>query len=181
MAASQTLTVEGVDALATAMAGLESITDQFGRTVTQAFARGVLSGRSFEEVLRGIGQRFVDIALQAALKPAQSVLDNLAGSVTGSLASAFGAVKPFADGGIIGSPTLFGMAGGLGLAGEAGAEAVMPLARGPDGKLGVRGQGGGGVTVNVSIATPDVDSFRRSEAQLGATLARAVARGQRGL
>ncbi len=57
----------------------------------------------------------------------------------------------------------------------------MPLARGPDGRLGVQGGGGRPVTVQVTIATPDAESFRRSEAQVSAALARAVARGQRGL
>ncbi len=63
--------------------------------------------------------------------------------------------------------------------GEAGAEAIMPLARGSDGKLGVRG--GGGTTVNVSINATDAASFMRSEAQVSAALARAVARGKRAL
>ncbi len=33
--------------------------------------------------------------------------------------------------------------GGIGLMGEAGAEAILPLKRGPDGALGVASQGGG--------------------------------------
>jgi len=58
-----------------------------------------------------------------------------------------GNVIPFANGGIVGSPTMFGMSGGrTGLMGEAGPEAIMPLKRGPDGKLGV--EGGGNVTVH---------------------------------
>jgi hypothetical protein len=59
----------------------------------------------------------------------------------------------------------------------------MPLARGPDGKLGVRGGGGAArpVSVTVNIATPDAESFRRSQAQVAAGLARAVSRGQRAL
>ena len=65
--------------------------------------------------------------------------------------------------------------------GERGAEAIVPLARGPDGRLGVAGGSGRPVSVTVNIATPDAESFRRSEAQVGASLARAVARGQRGL
>jgi hypothetical protein len=49
-----------------------------------------------------------------------------------------GNVIPFASGGVVGSPTYFGMGGGqTGLMGEAGPEAIMPLKRGPDGKLGV--------------------------------------------
>jgi phage-related minor tail protein len=72
------------------------------------------------------------------------------------------------------------MANGLGLMGEAGPEAVMPLARGPDGRLGVRtGQGGTAPTINVTIQAADLDSFKRSEAQVSASLARAVARGRR--
>ncbi len=51
----------------------------------------------------------------------------------------------FANGGVVGGPTLFGMNSGLGVMGEAGPEAIMPLRRGSDGRLGV--QGGGGTTV----------------------------------
>jgi phage-related minor tail protein len=70
--------------------------------------------------------------------------------------------------------------GGLGLAGEAGPEAILPLARGPDGRLGVSANGGGGApNVVVQIATPDPGSFRRAEAYLTGQIARAVARGQR--
>jgi hypothetical protein len=46
-------------------------------------------------------------------------------------------VQAFATGGIVSSPTMFPMARGMGLMGEAGAEAIMPLSRMPDGKLGV--------------------------------------------
>jgi phage-related minor tail protein len=88
----------------------------------------------------------------------------------------------FADGGVVNAPTWFPHAQGLGLAGEAGPEAIMPLARGPDGKLGVRGGARAApVSVTVNVTTPDADSFRRSEAQVSAALARAVARGQRAM
>lgn len=62
-------------------------------------------------------------------------------------------LRAFARGGIVNSPTLFPMATGTGLMGEAGPEAIMPLARGPDGRLGVRGgsSGGGGVNNQISI------------------------------
>ncbi|HKO57025.1 MAG TPA: phage tail tape measure protein, partial [Thermoanaerobaculia bacterium] len=56
------------------------------------------------------------------------------------------------------------------------------LARGPDGRLGVRSGGGGRpLSVTVNVSTPDAESFRRSEAQVSAALARAVSRGQRGM
>ncbi|HZH53277.1 MAG TPA: phage tail tape measure protein [Microvirga sp.] len=93
-----------------------------------------------------------------------------------------GMVMPFAQGGVVAAPTYFPLGRGLGLMGERGAEAVMPLARGPEGRLGVRSGGGGRpMSVTVNVTTPDADSFRRSEAQVSAALARAVARAQRGM
>jgi phage-related minor tail protein len=52
-------------------------------------------------------------------------------------------------GGVVNSPTFFPMANGTGLMGEAGPEAIMPLKRGPDGKLGV--SGGGKTVINQTI------------------------------
>jgi len=48
-------------------------------------------------------------------------------------------IKMFADGGVVNEPTAFSHDGGTGIMGEAGPEAIMPLARGLDGKLGVKG------------------------------------------
>jgi uncharacterized membrane protein YgcG len=63
-----------------------------------------------------------------------------------------GNVIPFAKGDIFDKPMTFPMPKGkLGMMGEAGPEAIMPLTRGPDGKLGVRaigsGGSGGGMTI----------------------------------
>jgi phage-related minor tail protein len=65
-----------------------------------------------------------------------------------------GEIKKFAKGSaftntIVNSPTLFPMANGAGLMGEAGPEAVMPLTRMPSGELGVRAEGSGGLTINI--------------------------------
>jgi phage-related minor tail protein len=105
------------------------------------------------------------------------------GTGTATTMAALGAIKPFAAGGVIGTPTYFPLAaGGVGLAGEAGPEAIMPLARGADGRLGVAMNGGGAAAnIAIHIATPDADSFRRSESYLTGQIARAVARGQRSL
>lgn len=68
-----------------------------------------------------------------------------------ALGGAFDQAQRFATGGaftnqIIANPTLFKFAGGakMGLMGEAGPEAIMPLKRGPNGSLGVQSHGGGG-------------------------------------
>ncbi|WP_208348693.1 tape measure protein [Pseudaestuariivita rosea] len=52
-----------------------------------------------------------------------------------------GDVTPFARGGVVTRPTGFMYGGGrLGVMGEAGPEAILPLERGPDGRLGVTAQ-----------------------------------------
>jgi hypothetical protein len=62
-------------------------------------------------------------------------------------------IQAYADGGVVGSPTYFGMSGGkTGLMGEDGPEAILPLKRGANGKLGVQVEGNsGGVTINQNI------------------------------
>ena len=87
---------------------------------------------------------------------------------------------PFAKGGVVSSPTTFPMRGGTGLMGEAGPEAIMPLTRGADGKLGVRSDGGAqAVNVVMNITTPDSAGFQRSQGQIAAQMGRALSRGQR--
>jgi len=58
---------------------------------------------------------------------------------------------PFAGGGIFDGPTFFRFAAGAGVMGEAGPEAIMPLDRGSDGKLGVRARAGGQSAIPVVI------------------------------
>jgi phage-related minor tail protein len=91
-------------------------------------------------------------------------------------------VTPFAKGGVIATPSYFPLGTSLGLAGERGAEAILPLARGADGRLGVRSESDARpLNVTVNISTPDAASFRRSESYVSAAIARAVARGERSL
>ena len=159
-------------ALRSEMAGLSRLADNFGQTLVRSFAGAIIHGRKLSDVLKGLALSLAGQALSSALRP----LGNLAGSLFSA-----GKISPFANGGIVNSPTLFPLRGGTGLMGEAGAEAIMPLARGGDGKLGVRMNGGGGVQVTVNIATPDVAGFRQSQSQIASVVARAVARGQRNL
>jgi lambda family phage tail tape measure protein len=66
-----------------------------------------------------------------------------------------GNILPFAKGGVVSSPTVFPMANGTGLMGEDGPEAVMPLARDSQGRLGVRG---GGTVVNIINNSTDTET-----------------------
>jgi phage-related minor tail protein len=159
----------------------------FSRVISRAFKDAVIGGKSFESVLKSLALRLAGLALNKALAP----LSNALGGAVASLFRAFGLAEggvvngkrivPFAGGGVVGSPTLFPLARGLGLVGEAGPEAVLPLARGSDGKLGVRTGAGAPIVVNFNVTATDAASFAKSEAQVTAMLTRAVARGRRGL
>ena len=164
----------------------------FSRVLRRGLRDAVIEGKSLESILKKAALSISSSALNAGLKPltnlvgqgANALLGGLGGGLTKGLFG--GAVKavPFAQGGVIGAPTAFGMSGGrVGLMGEAGREAVLPLARGSDGRLGValEGQRQGASQVTINISTPDAESFKRSETQVSAMLARAVGRGRRGL
>jgi len=173
-----------LDRIRIGLDGVNLSAERVSRTLVRAFASAAVSGRSFEQTLKSIAASLAQMALSAGLKPLQSGLSSLIGSMLSSIGGAAGMrVTPFADGGVVSRPTFFAADGGLGLMGERGAEAIMPLARGPDGKLGLAMQGGGRkpVEVHVHIATPNPESFRQSQVQIAGALARAVARGGRGL
>lgn len=149
------------------------------RSISTAFRGALVDGKSFKSLLGDIAASFSDIALKAAIKPLGNMVGGMIESVFTATNPALGAVKPFAKGGVIATPSYFPMSGGLGLMGEAGPEAIMPLARGADGRLGVAG-GGGGVQVTFNVTASDARSFAASEAELSAMLLRAVKRGTRG-
>ena len=97
------------------------------------------------------------LVVQQIVNQAKTAIQSLSGYVFPSAnGNAFnnGKIIPYANGGVVNSPTMFPMSGGnTGLMGEAGPEAILPLKRGPDGKLGVESSGGSVVvnqTINVS-------------------------------
>jgi phage-related minor tail protein len=170
---------------------------QVGAALGDAFEGIAIKGRGLGDVLRSLAAQLSKIVLNAALKPFEQALGN---AVTGLLggggfggglfggAFANGGVLsqgmpiPFARGGVIASPIAFPLAGNrVGIAGERGAEAILPLRRGSDGRLGVAASGGGGTMITFNVTTPDVEGFRRSEGQIAAMLSRTIARGQRQL
>jgi lambda family phage tail tape measure protein len=186
--------LSNLKALGSLTQNLNRTSEAFGKSITNAFAKGIIEGKRFEDVLRSVGKSMTESLLKSALKPLQSGLSSLIGTGVKSLTDLFTTagpaslaasvpVKAFAEGGVIASPAYFPLGRGLGLMGERGAEAIMPLSRGADGKLGVRagGEGRRPLSVTIQVSTPDADSFRRSEAQLSAAIARAVARGSRAL
>jgi phage-related minor tail protein len=181
--AAAPLATQDLNAMKTLLDQINASAEKASRTLSTGFGAASTSGKSFNETLATIGQSLARLALREGTK---TLTQGLVDSLGGMFSQAFGgapSVTPFADGGVIASPAYFANGGAVGLMGERGAEAVMPLARGADGRLGVVAKGGDAspVAVTVNIAAQDIDSFRRSEAQITAALARAVARGQRNL
>ncbi len=182
-----------IDADSTSLAkelnAASSLGRQFSRSLGDAFEGIALKGKSVGDVLRGLALDLSRMAFKQAFKPLENGLGNLfAGLFQGGFGAAAGAGPaslpvPFAKGGVISSPTHFPLAGGMGVAGERGAEAILPLTRGPDGRLGVAAGGDGLSPVNVTfnVTTPDAESFQRSQSQVAAMLSRAVSMGQRNL
>jgi phage-related minor tail protein len=171
---------------------------QFGTVLTGAFDNIVVRGRGMTDMLRNVGLGLSRLAFTTAFQPLQQVVGNGLGTLLGGgvglggfgglglggfggLGLGSGTPVPFARGGVIASPIAFPLSAGTGIAGERGPEAIMPLRRGTDGSLGIAATGGSPVNVTFNVSTPDLESFRRSETQLAAMLARTVGRGQRNL
>lgn len=161
----------------------------FGDALASAFEGAALKGKSLSDVLKKLALDLSRMALEQATQAISGAVSSGIGNLVGGLvasadgnAFADGRVMPFAKGGVISSPMLFPLRGGTGLAGEAGAEAILPLRRGADGRLGVASEGGtAGMNITFNVTAADAASFRRSESQIAAMLARVGARGQRNL
>ena len=160
------------------------------RGLRKAFDGVAFDGMKLSDALSTVARSMVNTTYNAAMKPVSDHVGGLISQGVGSLVQGIlpfadgapfsqGRVMPFAQGGIVSTATGFGMRGGVGLMGEAGPEAIMPLARGPDGKLGVKGGASGGTTVVMNITTPDVQGFQRSQSQIAAQLSRALNTGNR--
>lgn len=147
-----------------------AVQDQAVSSLSGFFNDLIDGAKSFKDAFVDMVRSFLSgiakmIAQELALRAVRGLFSLFGGGVTanakgnafdanGVRAFARGAVFPaiaaFAAGGaftnqVVASPTLFafGNGGQLGVMGEAGPEAIMPLQRGPDGKLGVRNNGGG--------------------------------------
>jgi phage-related minor tail protein len=170
---------------------VNTLSTGIGGGLRRAFDGLVFDGVKLSDALRGVARTMADTIYGVAMRPVQNALGGaLAQGLNGLLgglmpfekggAFAQGRVMPFAKGGVVAQATAFPMRGATGLMGEAGPEAIMPLARGADGRLGVQATGSARpVTVVMNITTPDVQGFQRSQTQIAAQAQRMLARGQR--
>lgn len=201
-------TIAGLEGVTTAfkreLDGVQGSMKEAGRETTNmsrsvssslrnVFEDVLLDGKSMSKALGSAGLSLSNKVLSQAIQPVQGAVGS---AISGGLQSILGGILPFADGGafiggrvaafarggIVDGPTHFPMRGGVGLMGEAGPEAVLPLARSGDGKLGIRAGGGGGaVHVTMNVSSPDAAGFRQSQSQIAAEMNRAIQRGRRNL
>lgn len=177
-------------AAADAVRDLGNLERGFSGGLRKAFDGVILDGMKLSDALSVLARSMANTVYNNAMKPVTDHFGGLLANGVNSLVSSMmpyadggvfagGRVTAFAKGGVVSGATAFPMRGGAGLMGEAGPEAIMPLTRGADGRLGVRSQGGGGVNITMNISTPDVAGFQRSQGQIAAQVGRALARGQR--
>jgi hypothetical protein len=157
------------DALTGAFQGLE---DQLVNFVTTGKA-------SFADLAKSIIADIARIAIrQAIIAPLLKGVGGIFGLkfADGGVFAQNG-IQKFARGGIVDKPTLFPFAKGTGLMGEAGPEAIMPLQRAANGKLGVIASGGGSTSVVVNVdasGNANVQGDQSQAKQLGLAVSAAV-------
>ena len=153
------------DAFMSIVDGTMSVKDAF-----KSMARAII--KELYEVL--VVQQLVGSAKAGSRSGIAGGIMDFFGSANGN-AMYGGNVIPFASGGVVGSPTTFPMsAGRTGLMGEAGPEAIMPLKRGKNGKLGVQAEGGAGDVVihqNFNFAANGDESVKKLIAQAAPQIA----------
>ena len=159
------------DAVANAFKGMEDALVRFVQT-------GKLNFSDFaRSVMADLTRMLVRASLLNFLSPFK-FFDRITGGnkeAMGGVYDAGNKISKFAYGGIIKKPTLFPMAQGMGLMGEAGPEAIMPLKRGANGKLGVQSSGGvGNIVVNVDASGSSVEGDSAQSEQFGRALAAAI-------
>ncbi len=150
---------------------------------------------AFASVLKGtadLGDALLSFASNVLAKVAQDLFaQQFAGPIAEGIKGIFsangnvfdaGGVTAFAKGGVVGGPTVFPFANGIGLMGEAGPEAIMPLSRGADGKLGVIASGGGAPSITINNysgqeATASSDSAGNIVVEIGRAIAQDITSG----
>jgi hypothetical protein len=127
-----------------------------GQSFVSAFEGAIARGEDFGDVLKGLALDLAEIALRTA---GNALLEGILGSIFAPSGPGPGAgppvrlaqgaaftpggvmarnIKRYAQGGIVDTPEAFAFARGLGIMGEAGPEAILPLARLASGELGVK-------------------------------------------
>ena len=143
-----------------------------------ALVNFVMTGKlNFKNLANSIISDMARIVIQQTItKPFTNFISGIFGNANGN-AFVDGKVQKYAYGGVVNKPTIFPMANGIGLMGEAGyPEAILPLKRGSNGKLGVQSTGGsvGNIVVNVDASGSSVEGDQQQGKELGRIIATAI-------
>ncbi|MFW5909189.1 MAG: phage tail tape measure protein [Thiohalospira sp.] len=133
---------------------LESAVDGWGNRFSEKINDAVWDAEAgFDNILESFGKMLTQMIIQKEIvEPMLSAgMDFLPGGSNAQGSAWVGGVQRYANGGVVDSPTLFPMARGAGLMGEAGPEAIMPLERTQSGDLGVKADVGGGGAAGVEV------------------------------
>ena len=165
------------DGLKTVQESMADVVVKGIKGMEDALVDFVMTGKlNFKDLANSIIRDMVRMQIQQSItKPLSNFIGGLFGNADGN-AFVNGQVQKYAYGGIVKRPTLFPMANGMGLMGEAGAEAILPLRRGANGKLGVQSSGGGSTVINVSVnaSGSEVSGNTNEGNQLGNIIAVAI-------
>ncbi len=172
---------KAIEELSDKAKALKEQMDEVKGTFKSAFTGIVTGAKSVKEAIKGILSKFADMLASSAFDAIWSglggggktsgggflsgILGSIFPSAKGNVFSNGSAIKAFAKGGVVNGPTLFPMSGAqTGLMGEAGPEAIVPLSRGANGKLGIESKGGGRVEIIVRNEPGVVVEIARNEA-----------------
>jgi len=186
----------GKDVAGQVKSALVNAFDRAGDALGEFLTTGKLDFKEFaSSILADLAKMIAKQALFNALAAVTGGGGGSSGGFFSAITSLFGFAKggafdgslqAFAQGGVVNSATPFRFASGgsfrTGVMGEAGPEAIMPLARGADGKLGVKAQGqagGGGISIGSIVVQGDggavaQDTSGKKAAELGRDLAQTI-------
>jgi len=150
------------DSAEEAAAAFENLKDSLESGLVDTLADIVTGAKTAKEAFRDFARSTLKWMIKLIMQQAvSSLFSNFSFSTNaqGNVYDQSGLV-PFARGGVVHRPAIFPFASGIGLMGEAGPEAILPLTRTSGGDLGVKTEGGtGGVTNNFNIMAIDSRSF----------------------
>lgn len=162
-----------VDLVTTGKTDFKSLLRSIAADLTRLSVRNLITGPLSSALAGGTGGSSGSGSLLGGIG---SLISGIF-SQQGNVFSGGDLVEQFQNGGVVGSPLLFPLnRGQLGVAGEAGPEAILPLARNNSGDLGVQvagGSGGGTFAPNVSISV-NIDGSSGDPVQMGREIAEAT-------
>ncbi|SDX89241.1 phage tail tape measure protein [Roseicitreum antarcticum] len=136
----------------------QGLAEDIAGPIKEALKSGEFSWETFASAISRIAQNLANRLIELAFKPIENAIMRAfsggggGGGIGGFLGSLFGFARggafaggqeltAFARGGVVKRPAVFPFSRGIGLMGEAGPEAILPLRRGRDGRLGVEMNG----------------------------------------